>query len=227
MKKTFLTVFLLLFCVSNAHAVLLFSDDFTSGANAAWGNEAGNWSASSGVYSASSLNNGSSLTYSSVTSLSSLTDFKVDVDVQTLDDSGIWLRSTDNNNGVLLVLGGFGGSFQGMYWHEIQGGTISSALNAVVIGSVQGTNGHVTVNVVGNTYNAYWNNTLVTTLNSSAFSSGKVALYDNSPVTTYDNVAISNFLPAADQRGSSVPEPATIALFASGLAGMAVRRRKR
>ncbi|MCA9406110.1 MAG: PEP-CTERM sorting domain-containing protein [Candidatus Omnitrophica bacterium] len=226
MKKTFLTLFLLLFCVSTAHAVLLFSDDFNSGANPAWGNELGDWSASGGVYDAASPNN-NPLTYSSVTTFPSLTDFRVEVDVLGYNDGAIWLRSSDNNNGVLLVLGGFAGTHQGLYFHEVIGGTVSPVMSIGSIPNVQGTSGRAAAEVVGNTYKAYWNGSLISTFTTDKFPTGKVALFDNLNETSYDNFALYNFLPAADQRSSSVPEPATIALLASGLAGMAVRRRKR
>lgn len=46
-----------------------------------------------------------------MTTFASLTDFTVDVDVNSLDDGGIWLRSSYNSgslSGVLLVTGGWG-----------------------------------------------------------------------------------------------------------------------
>src|SRR5689334_5458304 len=93
---------------ADAQAGIIFTDNFNAGASPLWGNEVGNWQASGGVYFANSPSNfpnaHSSLPFS-------LTDFSVDLDINDLQDGGVWLRSTEaagtnvGRTGVLLVTG--------------------------------------------------------------------------------------------------------------------------
>ena len=217
-----------------AFAITLFSDDFNSGASSAWGNERGSWRASDGVYDAAEPNN-NPITYSGVTTLLSLTDFAVDVDINDLDDGGLWLRSDYNNgniNGVLLVTGGHGGSYDGLYWHTVQNGIFSSELMPVTSPGLQGSSIHLRVEVVNDTYSAFIGNssTALTTLTTDLFSTGSVGLYDYSPTSggdsprgqTFDNFVVSDF-------SQPVPEPTTILLSGIGLLGVGtyIRRRKK
>ena len=71
-----------------ARSDVLFSDDFNSGASAAWGNESGNWTANAGVYRAQDANNFPN-SQSFVSPFPSLTDFSVSVDVTSARDGGI------------------------------------------------------------------------------------------------------------------------------------------
>jgi len=134
---------LLILCVSglSAYGGVIFFDDFDGGiASPDWGNERGSWRADGGVYDASAPSN-NPVTYSGVTTLTSLTDFVLDVDVNTLDDGGIWLRSDYNSgsiNGVLLVTGGFDGSYNGLYWHVLQNGSAGGVQNQVGLAGLQG-----------------------------------------------------------------------------------------
>ena len=106
---------------SNSYAVVLFYDDFDSGARPEWGNEVGDWYVNNGAYYAGVPSEaGEPMTYTSITTLPNLTDFSIDVDVSNLRTGGIWLRSQDNKNGVLLVLGGGHGGYSGLYWHYYQ-----------------------------------------------------------------------------------------------------------
>jgi pectate lyase len=185
-----------------ASAATLFSDNFNSGANPAWGNERGAWRALHGTYDASEPSN-APLTYSSVTTLPNLTDFTVKVRVNDLNDGGVWLRSNYNGgaiNGVLLVTGGELGTFNGLYWHIVSNGNTGAILNQVSIAGLQGSSVNLRIRVKGSTYSAYVGNsaTPATTLTTSAFASGSVALYDFSPQNgassprgeTFDNVVI-------------------------------------
>jgi hypothetical protein len=99
----------LLFDLRPAEAGIIFSDNFNNGASPLWGNQIGAWSATGGVYAATVPSNFPS---AHSTLPFSLTDFVVDVDVNHLQDGGIWLRSTEEPGtnvgikGILLVTGG-------------------------------------------------------------------------------------------------------------------------
>ena len=68
-------------------------------------------------------------------------------------DGGIWLRSRDNRNGVLLVTGGAGGTGTGLYWHVVQDGSYGPALNPSASGLFNtGDTIHLRVEVHGNQY---------------------------------------------------------------------------
>jgi hypothetical protein len=213
-----------------AQATIVFSDDFNSGVSADWGNERGNWRDTNGVYDASAPDN-NPITYSSVTSQSSLTDFRVRVDVNDLDDGGVWLRSNFNGgaiNGVLLVTGGTNGTSDSLYWHTVQNGAFSPAQQFSFIPGLQDSDIALTIDVVGDTYTAYIDGNPVpaTSLTTALFGSGSVGLYDFSPISgassprgqTFDNFSIETL---------SVPEPITAAVLAFGLAGLGIARKHR
>lgn len=193
-------------------AQVIFTDDFTSGPSASWGNEFGGWTASGGVYYATAPNN-SPPTYSSLPYV--LGDFTVTVTINQLSDGGIWLRSADNANGIVLVTGGNVRTGTGLYWHEMVGGNPGPALNAVNGLFVNGVStAEIRVDVVGNTFSAYVDGSTLpaTVLTSSLFASGRVALYSFS-AQTFDSFSLSQ-----------IPEPSTLALLAGGLGVLAARR---
>lgn len=221
---------LALLSVAPASATVLFFDDFDAGASADWGNQRGDWRDTGGQYDATNPNN-NPVTYSDVTTLPSLTDFTVDVDVNDLNDGGIWLRSSFNTgviNGVLLVTGGKGGSYGGLYWHIVQDNLFSGILNEFEYPNLQDSDSHLTVVVSGNTYAAFIGVTLVTSLTTPVFSSGAAGLYDFSPTSgvsdprgqTFDNFQISADVVA-------VPEPSAMVVLGLGLAGLAMARGRR
>mgnify|MGYP001341520849 CR=1 FL=1 len=212
-------------------APVLFFDDFDSGASPAWGNESGVWRDTDGLYDATFPDNGPPA-YSGVTTLPGLTDFAIDVDVNSLDDGGVWLRSSYNGgniSGVLLVTGGFGGSFSGLYWHTVVNGSASGVLGMAGSAGLQGADIELRVEVVGDTYEAFINGsaTPLTTLTTALFSSGGAGLYDFSPTSgasaprgqTFDNFRITDLSVQA-------PEPATVGLFGLALLGLGAARRR-
>lgn len=211
---------------------LVFEDDFDAGAKSDWGNQSGNWRDTGGEYDATNPDN-SPITYSSVTTLE-LEDFAVDVDVNGINDGGLWLRSVYNGgsiSGVLLVTGGFGGGNEGFYWHTVEDGAFSTVLGLATPGGIQGTNRQLRVEVSGDTYALFLDGALspVTTLTTSLFASGQFGLYDFSPTSglssprgqTFDNVQIFADL---DQ---DVPAPGALALIGIGLLGLGFTRRQK
>jgi hypothetical protein len=211
-----------------ASAAVVFSDNFDQGATSAWGNEMGQWRSVAGTYDAS-LPNNSPPTYSSVTTLPALTDFTVDVDVNNWNDGGVWLRSSivgQAISGVLLVTGGNGGTYNGLYWHTAVNGSYSGAMGLLALPGVQGSNQHLTITVQGNDYTACVSGQC-SMLTTNSFGSGSVALYDFSPRPagddnpprgqTFDNFQVST---------SAVPEPSAWALLLAGLPWVSRRLRR-
>jgi hypothetical protein len=208
----------LVFSVS-VWAQTLFYDDFEDGADPAWGNEFGDWVAIDGVYTATIQTNDPP-TYSSVTSLPELTDFVVEVDIIGVRDGGIFLRSHRCENGlvdgVILVVGGWLGGYNGCYWHISDCNGYSAPLNQVDITGLQGSDVHIRIEVVGDIYRAYLDEETepITTLETDACPSGRVALYEFFD-QSFDNVAISTFptgvadneLPQNNQIDSIHPNP--------------------
>jgi len=215
-----------------AHAdTISFSDNFDNGANAAWSNApgAGSWTAAGGVYNAQIPNNNPA-TYSGLPFVFDGSSLTLDVDVNALADGGIWINSDGTNqNGILLVLGGDGygpnnGSQGGtaIYWHVVQNGGFSSALQRVTGVFTPGQDYHLTVTATGNLYQAFVNGstTAATTLTDSTFTGGRVGLYDEWGPMTFDNFSVTG--------SAAVPEPGTWALMILGFggAGAALRRRR-
>ena len=217
-------IFLMLFCLlgfSEAQSAIIFFDDFNTGASSAWGNERGSWYTNDGVYNAAEPDN-DPMAFSEVTSLTDLTDFVLDVDVNDLRDGGILLRSSydsNNLNGVLLVTGGYAGSYSGLYWHIITNNTGSAVTNPVDIPGLLGSDAHLTVKVEGDTYSAYVNgsSTPSSSITTNLFDHGSAGLYDFS-AQSFDNFQISDNIP--------VPEPASVFLLFMGITGLVFFRKR-
>jgi hypothetical protein len=212
-------LFLAGLALSPVHAGIIFSDNFDSGAAPEWGNESGAWSDSGGVYRATAPDNFpnafSSLPFD-------LTDFELEVDVNDVNDGGIWLRSAAapgtsiGITGVLLVTRGDLPGGAGFYWHVVTNGNTYGDLFGLVTGIFNvGDDLRLRITVVGDTYSVYLNGsaTAATTLVSSAFASGRVALYDYNLLLSFDNVVLSS-------QTAVVPEPSSLFLAACGLGGL-------
>ncbi len=195
---------------SASFATTIFTDNFDSGASPLWGNEQGGWNDSGGVYRSTS----GSFAYSSLPTI--LSDFTVELNINNVWDGGIFLRSEYNGglfNGISLITGGQGGGGRGVYWHEWINGVHTPILNHSGTLFSSGSNIDLRIDVQGNTYSAFVNGVLATTLTSSLFSSGQVALFNNKLRQSFDNIVISSSV-------LSVPEPSTILLLVLGLASL-------
>jgi hypothetical protein len=148
-----------------------------------------------GIYSALALSNfpngHTSLPFS-------LVDFSIEFDITDVQDGGVWLRSAPastsiGRTGVLLVTGGNSGTWAGLYWHIVTSGSYGANLNGVGGLFTPGvTDTHIRLEVSGDTYSAFLDGSSapVTTLTTTAFASGQVALFDLSK-QTFDNVVVA------------------------------------
>jgi 3-keto-disaccharide hydrolase len=189
-----------------ARADTVFSDDFNSGASSAWSNTLGNWTAAGGVYRAQQPDNFPN-THSFVSTLPSLTDFSVTVDVNAARDGGVWLRASSDPTtqvgvtGILLIFlndGPESARPNALFWHDV-GQQYGAQLNVAVDQYVG--NFSLRIDVQGNTYSAFVNDspTPATTFISDKFTSGYVGLYDHDifpgDVQSFDNFQLSATVP--------------------------------
>ena len=195
-----------------ANAGVIFSDDFTSSASVLWGNESGTWYVTASNTYDSTYPSNSPCTYSSLPYL--MDDFTFSFTINNIVDGGVWLRSEDNENGILMVAKG-----TSVYFHEVVAGGFSAHYGEVSEVFTAGATVDFSVVVSGDLYSVYLNGsaTPVTTFTSSLYSSGKVALYDYS-AQTFDNVTLS---------GTPIPEPSQSALLGGvALAAFAFLKRR-
>lgn len=177
-----------------------------------WNNERGNWAVTDGAYAAGAPDDHPA-TYSSFrlphaasaprTEFVPLTDFLIELDVVNATftnfnlNGGIWVRSRLTSNEPDAALLGFGdrfpwssGDLWWQRWHEA-GGQSPQDTAADVYDA--GDTIHLRVEVRGNTYTAYLNDspTPTTEITTAEYPTGRVALFDNAPAgTAFDNVFI-------------------------------------
>lgn len=202
---------------SSTQAATLFSDDFNAGASSAWSNTSGNWAASGGVYFAQDPNNFPN-SHSFVSTLPSLTDFTVNVDVNAARDGGIWLRAQNNASavgveGVLLIFLNDAIHPNTLFWHIVTAGGYGPELNTAFnqpLGDFS-----IRITAQGDLFSAYLNGstTAATTLVDDTFASGYTGVYDHdifNHAESFDNFVVTGTpLPT--------PLPAALPLFATGL----------
>lgn len=172
-------------------ASTVYQEDFDDGLCNACGNERGGWVVTDEVDALCPLN--IPPTYSSFPI--NMTDFVFECDIRAVSDGGIWLRSHFDNGtawGVLLVTGGMNRTGTGLYWHTVHGDSYSGFFNPHDGLFQQGQDIHLRIEVIGDSYSAYLNDSPVpaTTLVTSEFSCGRVALYDYSS-QRFDNILIT------------------------------------
>jgi len=183
------------------HAATIFEDPFEPVESPLWKPFSGAWAAASGVYNADGFGGYSYLPFS-------LTDFAIEVDVNQLQDGGIWLRSAPNVDGdlgafgVLLITGGYGGVGEGLYWHIDDGAGLDPILAPNDNLSLNGASAHLRIEVQGDTFSAFVNGseTPATTLQidpvqALMFAQGFVGFYDSSG-QNFDNLRIETLGPA-------------------------------
>ena len=175
-----------------APADVSFFDDFTGGASPLWQDVAGQWTVQGGLYWATVPDN---LPSAHSTLPFEMSNLELEVDISEIVDGGLWIRCAEapgspiGLTGVLLVTKG-----TSLYWHEVTnpgsyGGIINEASGLFPAGG----NARIRVSVCGDTYEAYVDDATApaTTLTSSAFGIGRVALYANS-LQKFDNVSLTS-----------------------------------
>jgi hypothetical protein len=208
--KTQTRILRMLFCLAAAsltpilqvHAAI-FADHFNKKPSALWRNETGAWAVEAGAYKATNPANfpaaSSSLPFN-------LTDFSVDFDVNDVQDGGIWLRSAAapgtavGRKGIIFNLQTINGTK--VYWHIVEDGNEwGDAQNLVFLSF--GNTVHVHIEVAGDTYSAFLDgsSTPASTLTTSLFTQGHVALYD------FSGQSFDNFVLRAPSRRTGRPRP--------------------
>lgn len=121
--------------------------------------------------------------------------------VNGLRDGGIWVRNTDNRNGVLLVTGCLSGTGRGLYRHIVQNGDTGAILNPVDLGFPVNANVHLKIDARGSHFAVCVNGatTPATTPDVDEFQIGKIALY------SFSGQSAATF--GYSSRSSSQPTP--------------------
>ncbi|MGK7929667.1 MAG: hypothetical protein AB4290_31235 [Spirulina sp.] len=208
--------------IGQARGATIFTDNFDAGVSPLWGNEIGNWTESGGTYTATSPGNFPNA-HSSLPFV--LTDFSIDLDINNVEDGGVWLRSAEaqgtsvGRTGVLLTT-----AAGGLYWHIVTDpnnyGPILNFASGLFDPGISDPN--IRIEVSGDTYSAFVNGSLTpaTTLTTNAFASGQIALYDNS------NQTFASFgVETPDV--ASVPEPSSSIILTLIGVGMLCQYRSR
>ena len=230
-----------------------FNDNFDTGISSEWDVITGQWS----TYSNELISTEAGTEppgYIPIISLkeNSLHDISLDVDINYVAGAIILLRTSYSengynsiNNGVVLVVAGYGATRPTLYWHMFQDGGVSPVI--AQSGNIDGLLGgdiHLRVEVIGNTYSAYlyfqdnpwqdWATTPMTTFTTSSYpqfgADAEVGSLGLATRTTYSNspMSFNNFSTTYTRIGyDAVPEPASVGLVLLSVGGLILRRLKR
>lgn len=272
MRKIFMLFVLLVASLgfaSGAHAYF-YCDTCDSYSSDHWGEESGSWSYDGGQYSDGGHHDGYDSggghhdgmggrggmdswvdesygdSYSSFTAYENAEHFTVDLDIGNVGYGGIYLRSYDDDHGVVLVVVGAGGTYKdtyydkgGLYWYVRDGRGEWGDVQQYSYGAGldKGDDIHLKVVAHGDSYSAYidgagYGDTHVSTYYNDTdygykdHEGGHIALYDYTG-HKYDNFCVVNPHIDPDPEPAPVPEPSTYLLLGSGLMGLVVWRRRK
>ena len=192
-----------------------FSDNFNPPSNL-WSNSTGNWTATAGNYAAQVPD---SIPPAATLLPFDLTSYTLTVTINSVGDSGIYLRTNAaGTKFILLVIGGSGygegtrGGIAGTSIYFVDNTTSSQGTDLIPSVVLPGNTTRITVKAVGNTFSVYTNSAItpVTTFtDSAAGSDGLVGLYDDQPnitsghgsgtPTTFSNFSVQGTLVALSQ----------------------------
>ncbi len=175
-----------------AQSQLILDDTFAPAPSALWYSVRGDWTYSGGLYYASQPGN---IPPTAAMLPFELGDCDVYVDLSRIRDGGVWLHAnTDATNGILLVTGGYTGTYPGFYWHVVTNGSYGPAFGFSGNVLTLGTDVSFHVRIRGPVYEVFLdgNPNPVTSMNDSNFASGRVGLYDFAPYPeeSFDRVTI-------------------------------------
>ncbi len=232
MKKLFglISIFLFLFGITGtAQAVVLYAEDFNDGVADGWVVASGTWQVISNQYHQTNDADTGGPARISVYTWETFDDFYYQVDISTDTSTydggynlGLAYRYTDLNNYYIAYYhpGTSVGAFR---TEKVVNGVKTRIVDNYTFGAAPRTASTFAVSAEGNQFTAYFNGEEITSWSDDSLSSGQIGLYAWDAKAAYDNLELSG-------EGAVIPEPVSIFLFGSGLAGLAgfnLRRKRR